>query len=70
MYDENGESLSYHLCCYKCGHDWWSNNAFPTVCPNCGKHPSYENAAKLILEAEEVIQAIKDSEIEGDYFEF
>ena len=29
-----------------------------------------EEAAKLILEAEEVIQAIKDGEIEGEYFEF
>ena len=29
-----------------------------------------EEAAKLILETEEVIEAIKNGEMEGEYFEF
>ena len=31
---------------------------------------SQDEAASLIIEAEEVIQAIKNGEIEGEYFEF
>lgn len=26
----------YHLYCERCGHDWWSEDAFPEKCPNCG----------------------------------
>ena len=29
-----------------------------------------DDAAKLIIEAEETIEAIKNGEIEGEYFEF
>ena len=29
-----------------------------------------DDAAKLIIEAEEMIEAIKNGEIEGEYFEF
>ena len=28
--------LEYHVCCYKCGHTWWSFDAFPKACPHCG----------------------------------
>ena len=34
---EKSESQGvYHLNCPECGHDWWSTEAFPNFCPNCG----------------------------------
>ncbi len=47
----------------------------PNPCPDCEGEADMElldeeEVAKLILEAEEVIEAIKNGEIEGEHFEF
>ena len=39
--EEDGIGWVYHVDCCKCGYDWWTRNAFPDKCPNCGKNPSY-----------------------------
>ena len=35
--DEGMTEVIYHLSCTECGKDWWSEEAFPKVCPHCGK---------------------------------
>ena len=35
--EENKEETvaHYHCNCAHCGKDWWTDNAFPSICPFC-----------------------------------
>ena len=36
LMESSDSKEAYRLNCDKCGHDWWSIDAFPNYCPYCG----------------------------------
>ena len=51
-----GVNVWYHLNCLDCGHDWWSKNAFPKICPFCKADRSIPGVKKTVKEKGEKME--------------